>query len=345
MATETGTGIHHARVTAWLAEHLPQVTPPFQFRLIAGGRSNLTYEVVDADGSRLVLRRPPLGNVLPSAHDMAREHRIISALGGTPIPVATPLGLCVDTAVTGAPFYVMTYVEGNVVRTAEDCAPRYDEAGRARFARSFVDTLADLHAIDAARVGLDTLGRGAGYVERQLRRWRAQLERSTPQEVPSLAEAHRRLSARVPPQRRTTIVHGDYRTENCIVAADGSIAAILDWELCTIGDPLADLAWLLAHWFEPGEAPEELMVRTPTTLPGFPTRDEVAARYAARTGADLGDLAYFMALTYWKLGCVAAGVHARYRAGVMGDAGSPEAYADLPAAFGERALAILDDLD
>jgi aminoglycoside phosphotransferase (APT) family kinase protein len=343
MAMETRTGVDRERVTAWLTEHVAGVVAPFDFRLIAGGRSNLTYEVVDAEQRRFVLRRPPLGNVLPSAHDMGREHRIISALAPTPVPVATPLGYCADTTVTGAPFYVMAFVDGAVLRTADETEPRLDEARRRRFARSLVDVLADLHGVDPDAVGLGGLGRRDGYVERQLRRWKTQFEGAKTRDVPALDEAHRRLSEDPPRQQRTAIVHGDFRTENCIVGDDGSVAAILDWELCTLGDPLADLAWLLAYWMEPGESPEDLLIRTPTTLPGFPTRAEVAAQYVARTGADTRDLDRYIALSYWKLGCIAEGVYARYAAGVMGADDLPEpGLSDVPPRLGRKALDVLD---
>jgi aminoglycoside phosphotransferase (APT) family kinase protein len=340
-------GIAAERVDPWLAAHVPGVEPPFRYTLISGGRSNLTFEVLDARGRRFVLRRPPLGHVLPSAHDMGREHRIIAALSPTRVPVPTPLGCCPDPEVNGAPFYLMEYVEGVVLREADDVARELGEAQRGALGRSIVDVLAELSAIEPDAVGLGDLGRRAGYVERQLRRWQRQFEQSTSREIPAVAEVHRRLSRHVPAQQRTGIVHGDYRIGNCIVGPDGSIRAVLDWELCTLGDPLADLGWLVADWAEPGEPLGHLRGVSPTALPGFPARSEVVARYVERTGADVSRLDFFVALALWKRACIAEGVYARYRAGVMGDDGADviDTFGDRVVAFAEEALTFAERLE
>jgi aminoglycoside phosphotransferase (APT) family kinase protein len=337
-------GIDAGRVGPWLADHLPGAVPPFSYVRIAGGRSNLTYEITDARERRFVLRRPPLGNVLPSAHDVAREHRIISALHPTAVPVATPLAFCADPSVNDAPFYVMDFVEGSVLRTEAE-ARTFDEAGRAVAGRSLVDTLAELHALEPDAVGLADLGRQHGYAERQLRRWYAQFNSSKEREVPVIDEVHHRLSRRLPSQGRTTIVHGDYRIDNCILAADGTVRAVLDWELCTLGDPLADLGLLLVYWVDDGEDTSAVLTGTATAAPGFPCRSEVVARYAERTGADLSELDFFVALGYWKLACVFEGIRARYLAGAMGDDGlSVESAARHVVAMGEAALRHCDSL-
>ena len=338
-------GIEQERVGRWIAEHAPDATPPFRYRLIAGGRSNLTYDVDDAAGRRLVLRRPPLGEVLQSAHDMGREHRILSALHPTAVPVPRPLGFCDDPAVTGAPFYLMEHVDGLVLRDAADVPPAFGEPERRRTGEMIVDVLADLAALDPDAVGLGDLGRREGYVERQLRRWHRQFEQSRTRDIPSVDEVHRRLASHVPPQRRTAIVHGDYRIENTIVAPDGTVRAVLDWELCTLGDPLADLGWLIAYWIEPGEDAPHMNRRMPTVLPGFPDRAAVVARYVERTGADVSSLRFYVALALWKLACIAEGVYARYRAGVMADDGSDtDRLGDLVLALGDEALAVSSDL-
>jgi len=311
-------GIDRERLDAWLTEHVPEARSPFRYALIAGGRSNLTYEVADREGRRFVLRRPPLGHVLESAHDVAREHRIISALGLTAVPVPRARALCEDPAVNGAPFYVMDFVDGVVLRTRDDAEQALDEPGRAAAGRALVDVLADLHALDPDAVGLGTLGRRDSYAERQLRRWHRQFESSKRRDVPDLDEAHRRLSARVPPQRRTSIVHGDYRLDNCIIGSDGSVRAVLDWELSTLGDPLADLGMLMVYWVERDDD-EAMITGSGTAASGFPDRAEVARRYAQRAGVDLADLEFFVALGYWKLACIFEGIRARYGAGVMGD--------------------------
>jgi aminoglycoside phosphotransferase (APT) family kinase protein len=335
---ETTAGIDAARVDAWLARHVGRVEPPCRYALISGGRSNLTFEVLDAGGRRFVLRRPPLGGVLPSAHDMGREHRIISALGPTRVPVPAALGYCDDPDVNGAPFYVMDYVEGVVLHDALDVPPELAEPARARLGDQLVDVLAELAAVDPDAVGLGELGRRDGYVERQLKRWLRQFEQSTDRELPAIPEVHRRLSLHVPPQLRTGIVHGDFRLGNCIVGLDGSIRAVLDWELCTLGDTLADLGWLVADWNEPGESAGHRRGAPATTLPGFPPRSDAVARYAERTGADVSQLDFYVALALWKLACIGEGVYARYRAGVMGDDGS-----EVLESLGERVVALAND--
>jgi aminoglycoside phosphotransferase (APT) family kinase protein len=345
MGAQTLSGIAQERVDAWLAEHVPAVEPPFRYSLIAGGRSNLTFEVVDGQGRKFVLRRPPLGGVLQSAHDMAREHRIISALAPTRVPVPEPLGYCDDSDVNGAPFYVMDYVEGVVLAEAGDVGPDLGEPEREQIADSMVDVLADLGAVEPDEVGLAELGRREGYVERQLKRWMRQFEQSTEREIPAVPEVHRLLSKHVPPQQWTGIAHGDFRLGNCMVGPDG-VRAVLDWELCTLGDPLADFGWLMADWIEPGERTDHLRGAPVSALPGFPPRSAMIARYVERTGADVSRLDFYVALALWKLACIAEGVYARYRAGVMGDDGADvvESFGDRVVALAEEALAIAERL-
>ncbi len=294
----------------------------------------------------MVLRRPPLGNVLQSAHDMGREHRIISALFPTAVPVPEPLAFCDDLTVNDAPFYVMALVEGVVLETSADAERELPEPSRGAVSRALIDVLADLHAVVPEDVGLGDLGRHDGYVERQLRRWHTQFQKSRSRDIPAIDEVHARLSARVPTQQRVSIAHGDYRLGNTLVAADGTVRAVLDWELCTLGDPLADLGWFMAWWPQPGESATHLHGDAPSLAPGFAGREELTARYAERTGLDVSDLDYYVALALWKLACISEGVHARYRAGVMGDHSAENA-----ADFGERvfrlsaaALAICDQM-
>ena len=307
-------GIEPDATTAWFAANVPGVRPPLAFHLIPGGRSNLTYLVRDAAGAAWVLRRPPLSGVLPSAHDMGREHRIISALRDTPVPVPEAVGLCPDASVTGAPFYVMSYVDGIVPRDRDAVANTFDERQRAAAAGSLVESLVALHRVDPDEVGLGDLGRRDGYVERQLRRWGRQWEQSKTRELPAIEEVGRRLAARVPPQGPATIVHGDYRLDNVIVSPAGEVLAVIDWELCTLGDPLADVGLLMVYWSEPGDDVLPLG-SAPTALPGFPRRDEVAAAYAHSSGRDLSDLEFYIALGYWKLAVILEGVYARSAAG------------------------------
>ena len=306
-------------MTAWFQAEVPDARPPLRFERLPGGRSNLTYRVRDAAGGDFVLRRPPLHGVLQSAHDMAREHRIIAALAGTDVPVPAALGLCEDPAVTGAPFYVMAYVDGAVPRDEATVTAAFDEQARAAAADSLVDALVALHGVDPDAVGLGQLGRREGYLERQLRRWKRQLEQSRTRELPVLDEVHRRLEAAVPAQvGPARVVHGDYRLDNVILSPAGRVLAVLDWELCTLGDPLADVGLLLVYWAEPGDTALPLGT-APTRLPGFPPRAALTAAYAARSGRAVDQLDYYMAFGYWKLAVILEGVYARYTAGAYGE--------------------------
>ena len=309
-------GIDADDVTAWFANHVPEARPPLRFELIAGGRSNLTYSVIDDVGGRWVLRRPPMGHVLATAHDMGREHRIIAALQDTNVPVPPAVGLSADDSVNGAPFYVMGFVDGPIVRNAA-VATQLSLAARAQASRSLVDVLARIHAVDLDAVGLDDLGRHEGYIERQLKRWQGQWEKSKTRELPVIDAVHDRLAESVPEQGPAAIVHGDYRLDNCIASEDGDIRAVLDWELCTLGDPLADLGLLLVYWSE--ESDSFMPLFAPATIaPGFPKRDDVRERYAEKSGRDLGQIDFFMALGFWKLAIILEGVYARYASGQYG---------------------------
>ena len=318
-------GIDGAGVTAWFAEHVPDAVGPLTFRLIAGGHSNLTYSVTDAADRRWVLRRPPLGQVLATAHDMGREHTIITALGPTDVPVPPTLGLCTDDAVNGAPFYVMGFVDGRVIRShadAESLGP--DE--RRRAGESLVDVMAAIHAVDVDAVGLGDLGKKGDYIARQLKRWYSQFQASDGQVpgglgLPAVHDVHDRLAANTPPQQGAAIVHGDYRLDNCMLGPDGSIMAVLDWEICTLGDPLADVGLLWVYWSDPDEG-AVLPQASPTALDGFPRKAELIERYARASGRDTSDLGFYVAFGYWKLTCIIAGVYARYAGGAMG--GVPE---------------------
>jgi aminoglycoside phosphotransferase (APT) family kinase protein len=312
-------GIDVAGVTAWFQAEVPGVRPPLRFQRLPGGRSNLTYRVRDAAGGDFVLRRPPLHGVLPSAHDMAREHRIIAALDGTEVPVPAALGLCEDPATSGAPFYVMAFVDGTVPRDEATVEAAFDRPARAAAADSLVDALIALHRVDPDAVGLGQLGRREGYLERQLRRWQRQLEQSRTRELPVLDEVHRRLASSIPPQvGPARVVHGDYRLDNVVLSPAGRVLAVLDWELCTLGDPLADLGLLLVYWAEPGDAALPLGT-APTRLPGFPKRAALTARYAARSGRAVDQLDYYVAFGYWKLAVILEGVYARYACGAYGE--------------------------
>ncbi|HEX5946897.1 MAG TPA: phosphotransferase family protein [Acidimicrobiales bacterium] len=340
--TDAPKGVDVTRVTEWLHARVPALEAPLAFDLIAGGRSNLTYRVTDATGRAWVLRRPPLGQVLATAHDMGREHRIISALAPTDVPVAPAVGLCTDESVNGAPFYVMDFVEGLVARDAAS-ARTLDVDARRHASVQTAEVLARIHAVDPDAVGLGDLGRREGYVERQLKRWYGQWQKSQTRELPAIDEVHAALSARVPAQGPATIVHGDYRLDNCLLGSDGSIAAVLDWELCTLGDPLADVGLLLVYWTEAGDAHPALLDAA-TTVEGFASRAELVELYAAASGRDVTDVDYFVALGYWKLACILEGVYARYKGGVMGESAGFEGFATQVEILAEAARATVENL-
>jgi aminoglycoside phosphotransferase (APT) family kinase protein len=314
MADSVPAGIDAEPVTRWLKEHVAGLAEPLRFTLIAGGHSNLTYRCEDAAGRAWVLRRPPLGHVLESAHDMGREHRIIAALVDQPVPVARTVGLCDDPTVNGAPFYVMHFVDGTVPHDA--AAVRSMSAPERRaLGLDVIDVLARLHAVDPDAVGLGELGRKEAYIARQVRRWNKQWEASKTHEVPEMEATSRLLEERMPEQIGATIVHGDYRLGNMIVG-DGAIRAVLDWELCTLGDPLADVGYLLNAWTEPGDEGAAL---APTGGGGFPGRTELCDRYTAACGRDLSGINYYRAFSHWRLAAIGQGVYKRYLVGAMGE--------------------------
>jgi aminoglycoside phosphotransferase (APT) family kinase protein len=334
---EAPDGIDRGGVEAWFGEHVPTAQLPLSFERISGGHSNLTYGVRDAGSGRWALRRPPLGKRLGSAHDMGREHRVVSALASTPVPVAPVVGLCADESVNGAPFYVMEFVEGPILRGLAEADVFPEEDDRRAIGERVVDTLVEIHAVDPDAAGLGELGRKEDYVARQLHRWQGQWEKSKTRELPSIDAVHECLAARIPEQGPATIVHGDYRLDNMILTPGGEVAAVVDWELCTLGDPLADVGLLMVYWPEAGE--ELVALGQPATLaPGFPKREQLKARYAERSGRDLSQLDFFIALGYWKLAIILEGVYARYAAGGYGkvDPGI-EAFARLVERLAEAA--------
>jgi aminoglycoside phosphotransferase (APT) family kinase protein len=289
--------------------------------LIAGGKSNLTYRVA-SDAGELVLRRPPLGHVLPTAHDMAREYRVQTALADSGVPVPRTLWFESADGVLEAPFYLMERVVGHVCRNT--LPPGYADTpkDRADIGNALIDTLAALHTVDPESVGLGDFGRPAGFMERQLRRWSDQWERSKTRDVAPLDELRDALTASLPRQRSSTVVHGDYRLDNTILhpTQPGKILAVLDWEMSTLGDPLADLGAMLAYWSE--QYDDEILVAARmmppvTATPGFPTRAQAVARYAAQTGFDVSDIDWYQAFAYFKLAVICQGIALRAAGGSM----------------------------
>jgi aminoglycoside phosphotransferase (APT) family kinase protein len=344
------------RLESWLSDNAgggpAELT---EIQLIAGGRSNLTYRLaVSAPaGSRmLVLRRPPLGHVLPTAHDMGREFRVLSGLAGTRVPVAGPVAFCDDADVIGAPFYLMEYVPGVVLRTRQDTAALTEPQAR-KLSEDLADMLAAIHGVDVEATGLGGLGRGAGYLRRQLDRWQRQWQLSATREVPGYEGLVARLAGALPEEGDTTLVHGDFRLDNVLVrvSPEPRITAVVDWEMATLGDPLADLGLTLVYWTDPGEegwlnpggAPGETrsLGTDGTASPGFLSRAEFAAGYAARTGRDISRIGYYVAFGYFKLAVVLEGINARYlKHQTVGEGFEQEGLA-VPALVA-RAHAVLD---
>jgi aminoglycoside phosphotransferase (APT) family kinase protein len=310
-------GINVEPVTVWLEANVAGARGPFLFEIIAGGHSNLTYRLVGSDGSAFVLRRPPLGHRLASAHDMSREHRVIAGLQGSDVPVPTAFGLCTDETVNDAPFYVMGFVEGHVVRDLAGAESALAPVARRHASESLIDTMAAIHAVDLDACGLADLGKHEGYIARQLRRWYGQWNDQKTREVPAVDQAHDALAQRIPEQGPATLVHGDYRLDNCIVGDDGGIRAVLDWEICTLGDPLADLGLLQVYWTGPGDD-ASAWGGSATTAEGFLDRADLVERYAAISGRDISQLPFYVSFAYWKLACILQGVYYRYLGGALG---------------------------
>ncbi|MFD8204450.1 phosphotransferase family protein [Streptomyces sp. NPDC059701] len=313
MSPDHPPGLDLDRLRALLDRERPGlVTGPLSGRLIEGGRSNLTYAVSDG-ASRWVVRRPPLGHVLATAHDMRREHRVISALHPTDVPVPRPVLLCEDEEVLGAPFYVMEFVDGVPYRTAEQLTPLGPERTRAAVL-NLVDTLVGLHAVDPVEVGLADFGRPEGFLDRQLRRWAKQLDASRNRDLAGIDELHATLGRELPRSPAPTVVHGDYRLDNVLIGGEGDgIRAILDWEMSTLGDPLTDLG-LLVMYSSPLGLPDS-PVSTTAQAPGHPAPAELIERYAARSGRDVSAVAWYTAFAWFKLAVILEGIHYRYTLG------------------------------
>ena len=316
MAIDTELPINEDSVTRWIQEHT-EADAPLRFELIAGGRSNMTYTVTDAAGRKFVLRRPPMGPLLPSAHDMAREHRLMHSLRDSAVPVPRMVGLCQDETVNGRDFFVMHFLDGVVVRDIE-IGRTFSPEIRNRMCHELIDTLCALHRVDIDAVGLGDLARRSGYIERQLKRWSGQWEKSKTREIPLIDRVKDTLGERLPENAATTIAHGDYRLSNCIMALDGSVAGVLDWELCTLGDPMADLAGLMGYWYRDGDSDPKSDAAT-TTLDGFLSQEELAGLYAEEMGVFLDKVAYYQAFASWRLACIGEGVYARYLHGQQGE--------------------------
>lgn len=316
-AIEPFSGYDIPKVENWIEQNIKSLKPPLIWKRLEGGHSNLTCMISNAAGNKAVVRRPPNGELLPKAHDMGREWKLISALGPTSVPVPEALGFCEDRTVTGAWFYVMGYVDGNPLYTSDQTLHWVPQHQRTKLAHSFIDVLADIHAIDPDAVGLGDLGKRDSYVGRQLRTWyqswtsSAEFAKFDDPRSHTLQEF---FLKHLPVQDSARIVHGDYGLHNTLTGADCTIVAVLDWEISTLGDPLADLGYALNWWPDPSDKtmPDP---NAATSVPGFPTRRELAERYATRTGRDLSNLDYYVGFNRWKTAAILQGVYARYVTG------------------------------
>jgi len=320
-------GLDLPALRSWLDAHLDGFQPPLRFDLVTAGGSNLTYRVEDAAGRLLALRRPPERSRIRTAHDMSREWRVLEALDAHPdagVPVPAPRIYCSDPKVIGAEFYLMEFAEGLILRGPQQAHGLSREQCRVA-TESLVDVQVAMHRLDPDAVGLGDLGRREAYVERQLARWRKQYESVKTRDLRLLEDLHARLDARVPPQQAVGLVHGDYRFDNTVLGEDHRVRAVLDWELCTLGDPVADFVWSVLYWSDPEDA-GDFGSPSPTRQPNFPRRADVVELYAQRSGFDLSHFDYYAAFAWWKMACLVEGVVARLRAGAGGGmgSGSPE---------------------
>ncbi|MEU8799455.1 phosphotransferase family protein [Spirillospora sp. NPDC048819] len=315
-------GIDVPRLAEWLDRELPGSGRIGAIDLIAGGRSNLTYGITLDGGRRIVLRRPPLGHVQPTAHDMGREYRVLTALGeGTAVPVPRTLAFCDDEDVIGARFYLMDYVEGRVLRSRDDAKDLTPEQANG-LSEALAGALAAIHTVDVKAVGLEDFGRPSGYMARQLKRWGKQWDGSqeairatgTTRDLPEYDRLVSRLGDRMPADAPARLVHGDFRLDNALARLEPrpEIAAVVDWEMSTLGDPLSDLGLTLVYWAEAADEDRLPVGATITSAPGFFTRREFTERYAALTGFDLADLDFYVAFACFKLAVILEGIHARY---------------------------------
>ena len=302
-------GLDLDRLGAWFAAEIPGASAALSAEVIAGGKSNLTYVVTDGTHEWIV-RRPPLGHVLATAHDMRREHTVISALRDTDVPVPITYGFCSDEEVVGAPFYVMERVAGTPYRRAEELVALGEERTRTISTR-LVDTLAALHAVDPASVGLAEFGRPQGYLARQVARWKKQLDASYNRDLPLADELYDRLSADIPRESVVGIVHGDFRLDNVLVDEHDQPTAVLDWEMATLGDTLSDLALMLTY-HRIGAISGGAAVTDVAGAPGFLTEQQIIAHYGAATGRDLAGFGWHLGLAAFKLAAILEGIHYRF---------------------------------
>jgi len=307
-------GIDEKSLTDWLCQQFGDLVAPLDFTRVGEGQSALSFRIEDQAGRRLVLRRPPIGRILESSHDMVREHHILSSLQDATHKTPRILGLCEDLSVTGAPFYLMECVDGLTLNRLE-VARGLETRARATTGRSLVTSLVELQAVDIDGCGLGDLRRSASFIERQVRRWTRQWNAQNSRELALIEELGQSLAAQIPQELETVLVHGDYGLHNVLVGSDGEVRAVLDWELCSVGDPLADVSQMIVYWTEsgaPAREPNSVFTEPVTELEGFMTANDLASAYAKASGRDLSELGYWTAFAYWKTAIIVEGVYSRW---------------------------------
>jgi len=342
-------GLRLASLSNWMQDNVAgfDASAALQATLLAGGRSNISYQLTDASGSSWVLRRPPLGHIMPSAHDMGREFRVLSGLNKVAFPTPTTRGYCEDESVIGAKFMMMDFIDGRVIESAQT-ASSLSETQAGEISQELVDTLARLHAVDPAAAGLDQLGKPAGYLQRQVKRWGEQWQITKTRELPEIETLHAWLETaitKVPESLPTSIVHGDYRIDNVILGRDKSeIVSVLDWEMSTLGDPISDLAISLVYW---SQATDTLRKKIPvaedvTSGLGFWSRQQVLDRYVSQTGLDISHLDECVALACFKLAVIMESIHHRNLSGQQlgAAAGAQSTMGEATVALTELGLAV-----
>jgi aminoglycoside phosphotransferase (APT) family kinase protein len=308
-------------LAAWLDAHLEPAGQPIEIAQVPGGHSHLTYLVTRGD-RELVLRRPPVGSKVKTAHDMGREVRVLSRLAPAWPPAPRPILHCEDESVIGCPFYLMERRRGVILRRELPDGLGIDPPTARRLSEVLVDGLAELHAIDYAAIGLGDLGRPEGYVERQVRGWTERYAGSRTDDLPVVDRVAAWLAGHIPASPPSALIHNDYKFDNIVLDQDDltRIVGVLDWEMATVGDPLMDLGTSLAYWVEAGDPPAMIAMRFgPTTMPGMMTRAEVAARYAARTGRAIEHSGFYYAYGLFKTAVVAQQIYWRWKQGLTRD--------------------------
>ena len=307
----------------------------FDFEKFKVGRSNITFKIFDSKNT-YVLRRPPFGNKLESAHNMQREYKIITELSKNNLRVPNPIHLCADKNISQDDFYIMEYIDGETI--ADNLiAKNYSKKDKELITNSFVTTLTELHNFDVQSSGLKDLGKHEGYVERQLIRWNKQFSAQKVREINDLDVATNILLEKIPTQQRVSIVHGDYRLDNVRVK-NNNVAAVLDWELCTLGDPLADLGTVIASWADKKEK-DTPFIYSPSLSGGFPSRDKILNLYEENSQLNLNEIEFYVRLSFWKHAMIMEGVYVRYSLGYYGnvDKKEVEAFGESTFSFAQKA--------